>query len=407
MIIYVSESLNSKKNGGSSTSGYEFLQLLRINHKNVVVLTHDGLTTENPGELFYGHKILGQVDTINLKRTYGLHPLSAKRFAKKIFYSLKDIHKRGSIDLGKYRSTESKNNIVFINSWSSIFSSANLKNIDNFTKVCIVRGSPESFRWQSHEEDKDAVIAEAAKYLEMFDHLIFVSKNGLEAWGKIMSKKVNSYYLPNSINENEINKVKRTQKQNAQSELGFSKKALNVVVVGSVQMRKAQDLLLEIVPDITRAFPRVIFHIVGVISDTWGGDKIHDSIVGSVYSKYFIFHGHSNRQLLYMQASDLLLFTSRGEAFPRTVAEYMAMEKPIVAADVSGVNEMIQNDYNGLLFSPEKPSELVEKLQLLINNPELQNKLARNACSTYYDTFSKKVQIPTALKIFNIIRDRL
>ena len=53
MIVYVSDSINSKKNGGSSTSGFEFLQFLRMNYSEVVLITSDLITEAELGVEFY------------------------------------------------------------------------------------------------------------------------------------------------------------------------------------------------------------------------------------------------------------------------------------------------------------------------------------------------------------------
>ena len=98
-----------------------------------------------------------------------------------------------------------------------------------------------------------------------------------------------------------------------------------------------------------------------------------------------------------------MLFTSRAEAFPRTVAEYMVMEKPIVAANVSGVNEMISNDVNGLLYNPFKPDELTSSIFKIYNSKEKQRLFSINAREKYYSTFSKKIQIENARRIFKKI----
>ena len=84
MIIYISENLNNKKNGGSSTSGYEFLQFLRIKHKSVVVVTLNKLNFKNKSEEFYGNRMSEIHEDVTLKRSYLIKPFTLKKIAKKI-----------------------------------------------------------------------------------------------------------------------------------------------------------------------------------------------------------------------------------------------------------------------------------------------------------------------------------
>ena len=105
------------------------------------------------------------------------------------------------------------------------------------------------------------------------------------------------------------------------------------------------------------------------------------------------------------QAADLLIFTSHAEAFPRTVAEYMALGKPILAADVSGVNEMIKDNENGYLFNSLDPDSLVEAFRKIESSELERIRLSKNASNTYWSKFSKSNHINRALEIFKIINN--
>ena len=405
MIIYLSENLNNKKNGGSSTSGYEFLQYLRIKHKNVVVLTVDKLNFNTNDKKFYGKYLNKIYKIVTMKRSYPIKPFTLKKIAKKIYYFLYDFIKKDICDLSEFYDKNSSENIIYVNSWSGLFKKKKLLNLHLFKKVCIVRGSPESFIWQSFEKNKDQAIKNAANFLELFDKLIFVSKIGLVAWNKIFKKPIDSYYLPNSINEIDVEKAMRYSVKNAKDILHINPDNFNILIVGSVQIRKAQDILLHVVKDLVKIIPNLKFHIVGGISDTWGGDKIHDEINNSEFSSYFIFHGHSNSQILFMRAADICLFTSRAEAFPRTVAEYMSMGKPIIASDVSGVREMIIDGKNGILYTNDNLNKMIKAIIDFHNKKDYANKLGKTAQIDYYKKFSKKNHIKNAIKVFTKILD--
>jgi glycosyltransferase involved in cell wall biosynthesis len=402
MIVYVSDSINSKKNGGSSTSGFEFLQFLRMRYSEVVLITSDPISENELGSEFYNNK-LSQINDINIiKRKLTIFNFTLRSLLRPIYYIFKDFRKKKSIDISKYYS-EGADNILFINSWSPLFSSEIVKNSDKFKTVCIVRGSPESFIYQSFEVDKKEAVQNAADYLEQFDKLIYVSENGLRDWSKILKNNIESYYLPNSINEYEIMRVLNYTKNELVNKLDLNSNYYNIVIVGSVQKRKAQDILLKVTKDFLRIKPNLRFHIVGVVSKAWGGDEIYNEVINSDYADKFVFHGHSDEVVMYMQAADLLIFTSHAEAFPRTVAEYMALGKPILAADVSGVSEMIKDGENGYLYNSLDPSTLVEAFKKMESNDIEKNRLAKNAYETYWNVFSKKIHISKAIEVFKKI----
>ncbi len=64
-----------------------------------------------------------------------------------------------------------------------------------------------------------------------------------------------------------------------------------------------------------------------------------------------------------------------------SLIEYMCAQRPIVATNVGGTTEILKDEYNALLAEPT-PESLSAKMQQILDNPELANKLARNALVT-------------------------
>lgn len=393
MIFYITESLNSKKNGGSSLSGLDFLQLLRIHYKGVSVVSYDGVADE--GAVFYGHEVSPLSHDYIVKTIYKPKKMDFLRKVKSFLISIKNLFKPLSVDLN------GSGGIIFVNSWSTIMESNQVKGIENFTKVCIVRGNPESFVWQGENNDADINIRKAADYLDLFDILIFVSQIGLERWQPYISDDIESYYLPNSINELEVSSLLSKDVPFYKAELGFDSDVLNLVAVGSVQVRKGQDILLDVASILHEKKFKFKIHVVGVVSKQWGGDEIKNKICESDLSGYFIFHGHREDALSFAYAADVCLFPSRAEAFPRTVAEYMCLGKPIVSTDVSGVPEMIEHGVSGLLCPQDDACLMAEHIATLANNISLSAQMGVSAREKYLGSFSKSNQIKRAGKIFS------
>lgn len=87
----------------------------------------------------------------------------------------------------------------------------------------------------------------------------------------------------------------------------------------------------------------------------------------------------------YISACDIVVSpcipNERGEFInsPVKIFEYLAMGKPIVASDIGQQKEIIKDGENGLLFKTFDDKEFVEKISLLAQNPELREKLMRQA----------------------------
>ncbi len=76
-----------------------------------------------------------------------------------------------------------------------------------------------------------------------------------------------------------------------------------------------------------------------------------------------VIHWHSRPGIMdLLHAADVLAFPSRAEAMPRTILEAMVMKKPIVASDVDGIPELIEDGKTGLLFASGDSQGLLEGL---------------------------------------------
>ena len=80
-----------------------------------------------------------------------------------------------------------------------------------------------------------------------------------------------------------------------------------------------------------------------------------------------------------IEACDMVVIPSISEAFGLVVGEAMIMKKPIVATNVDGIVEMIENEQEGLLVPPKDSQSLADAMERLYHNKQLCESLAGNA----------------------------
>jgi glycosyltransferase involved in cell wall biosynthesis len=73
------------------------------------------------------------------------------------------------------------------------------------------------------------------------------------------------------------------------------------------------------------------------------------------------------------QAMDLMVLPSLTEGLPNVVLEAFAWAKPVVASNVGGVPEVVEDGVNGLLILPGKPSLLANAIWRCLSAPELMH----------------------------------
>lgn len=83
---------------------------------------------------------------------------------------------------------------------------------------------------------------------------------------------------------------------------------------------------------------------------------------------------------LYQTAYALVFPTrARTEGFGLVAAEAMACGTPVVASNIGAIPEVVADGVTGLLFEPGNAQDLADKLQRLLQDPALRNRMAKEA----------------------------
>jgi glycosyltransferase involved in cell wall biosynthesis len=103
----------------------------------------------------------------------------------------------------------------------------------------------------------------------------------------------------------------------------------------------------------------------------------------------------------YLKAFDVFVLPSVKEGLPYTILEAMAAKVPIVATNVGGIPEMIQDNITGILTKPKNSQELATKINQLINNPQKTKRIAEKARRKLEEEFSLETMLKETRKIYH------
>jgi glycosyltransferase involved in cell wall biosynthesis len=78
------------------------------------------------------------------------------------------------------------------------------------------------------------------------------------------------------------------------------------------------------------------------------------------------------RQLL--AETDVFVMSSFAEGVPVVLMEAMAAGVPVVATRIAGIPELVDDGTSGFLVPPGDPTLLAEKIETLLNDPDLRNR---------------------------------
>jgi glycosyltransferase involved in cell wall biosynthesis len=108
----------------------------------------------------------------------------------------------------------------------------------------------------------------------------------------------------------------------------------------------------------------------------------------------------NNDVLEKLMSWDMFVFSPTWEGFGLVVLEAMSSGKPVIATDVGGIPEIIQDGTTGILVPPENPKALADKIDELINNPALRSRLGNAARKHVEENFTLKEMVEKTKKIY-------
>lgn len=100
-----------------------------------------------------------------------------------------------------------------------------------------------------------------------------------------------------------------------------------------------------------------------------------------------------------IKAFDIFVMPSLWEGFGLAAVESMVAKVPVIASDVGGLKEIIDDNITGVLFKKCNENSLSEKIELLLSNQKLKDQIVKNA----YDKAINKFDIIDKVKELEIL----
>ena len=129
-----------------------------------------------------------------------------------------------------------------------------------------------------------------------------------------------------------------------------------------------------------------------------GGDRAKFESMAKKDGVNIIFTGFTDEIAAYLSATDIYLSTSRWEGLPYALIEAQSLGIPIVATNVVGNNEVVENGKSGVLF--ESAQQAHQNIEILLNDEKIYGKMQNQAQLNFKDKFDISVMIRKVEKIY-------
>jgi glycosyltransferase involved in cell wall biosynthesis len=85
------------------------------------------------------------------------------------------------------------------------------------------------------------------------------------------------------------------------------------------------------------------------------------------------------------------------------VLEYMASSRPLVASNMPIVRELVREDVDALLFSPNDPDDLARQVMVLLRDFELSKRLSGSAIERALSKFTWHAAQKKLIRVYDAL----
>ncbi len=180
-------------------------------------------------------------------------------------------------------------------------------------------------------------------------------------------------------------------------------KEFHIGFIGRITPLKGHLYFIKAMARVARAFPHLKIWIVG---DAPASKEAYKEQVQVLVKRLGLWHCTeflgTQRDIpgILSHLDILALATVTHEAFGRVIIEAQASGVPVVATEVGGVVDIIENGKTGLLVPPADPESMAEAVTKIFKDPQLARNLAENALRRVQEKYNVELMVKNTLDVY-------
>lgn len=223
--------------------------------------------------------------------------------------------------------------------------------------------------------------------LEGIDRFIAISSFVKEALlnANVPGRKI--IEIPNPI---EINKISKR-------EIKFPENKINITSLSALEKIKGIDTLIATISKVKN--DEIMLNIVGTGSQEENLKNLAERLDIADKVNFLGQIQYKEIPSIYERSDIIAIFSKWPEPLPRVGIESLYFGRPIIATDVGGNKDLVENGKNGFLVNVRR-NDPREKLEKLIRDDELRRRMGEKSRKLFEKKFEKKKIIKSITKVY-------
>ena len=250
-----------------------------------------------------------------------------------------------------------------------------------------------------HDDFKEDTLGKTMRmfYLMLLDRILAVSdrvKKFFAIKKKGFQKAVTIY---NGIDTDVFNP--QNVSEDIRNELGLKKENIVIGSIGVIEKDKGHRYLVEA---IARMKAEGITNVVCVICGTGPEESgLKEFVCAKGLDSEVLFLGFRDDIPKVLKTLDIFALLSLTiESFSMAAVEAMAMEVPVIATNIGGLPEVVEDGKTGILIPPGDVNALCSAIKYLVKNPEARLKMGENGRARVLEKFTIEQNVRKTEDVF-------
>jgi sugar transferase (PEP-CTERM/EpsH1 system associated) len=197
----------------------------------------------------------------------------------------------------------------------------------------------------------------------------------------------------NGIDTVRFRPVEPEEKADLRRGLGLQPYDIVVGIVARLDAIKNHSALFKAVDIAARVHPKIKLVVVG--------DGPEAARLKAEASDHIVFLGYRSDTDALMRCMDVFVLPSFNEGISNTILEAMATGLPVIASNVGGNPELVEEGVNGFLVNPSDPVRIADRIMDYINGPDIVVRQGEQGRKRADENFSIEAMVEKYEAIYN------